>query len=161
MQFEGAGNGVMVGDVLRMFGGIAMNAELSCLDILAIEQVVDAVVEGEFVVGDAESGGGLNESVVEVGADPFVDIGDGVVVEIAADDDAPDGGASNGGVDAVALSRPYLCCLAEFAADLFGCLWDCLCVFCFHEFLHLSFVVAGQLIGLEVAVEDAYGIVAD
>ena len=27
MQFEGAGNGVMVGDVLRMFGGIAMNAE--------------------------------------------------------------------------------------------------------------------------------------
>jgi len=74
-----------------MFGGIAMNAELSCLDILAIEQVVDAVVEGEFVVGDAESGGGLNESVVEVGADTFVDIGDGVVVEIAADDDATDG----------------------------------------------------------------------
>lgn len=151
----------MVGEIFAVFYSVPMDAELVRFDILGIEEVVYAVVEREFVVGDAETGGCGNESIVEFSADTFVVVGERVVVEISAQNDVRNIGPSNGSVYAVALASTDFGSLAEFSTDLPCSLGEIAGLFSVHEFLHAFLVIDCQLVGFQVAVEDTYGVVPD
>ena len=131
----------MVGEIFAVFYSVPMDAELVRFDILGIEEVVYAVVEREFVVGDAETGGCGNESIVEFSADTFVVVGERVVVEISAQNDVRNIGPSNGSVYAVALASTDFGSLAEFSTDLPCSLGEIAGLFSVHEFLHAFLVI--------------------